>query len=159
MKFRVGSGFDIHRLEAGRPLRLGGVDIPHPAGLVGHSDGDVLLHAMIDALLGATGLGNIGQRFPDTDSRYKNADSRELLGEVARQVRDMGFGIANIDSNILAEQPRLLPWLAAMASNAASAAGVSSEQITVKAKTMEGLGPIGKGEAIAAEAVVLVYAP
>jgi 2-C-methyl-D-erythritol 2,4-cyclodiphosphate synthase len=114
---------------------------------------------MIDALLGATGLGNIGQRFPDTDSRYKNADSRELLGEVARQVRDMGFGIANIDSNILAEQPRLLPWLAAMASNAASAAGVSSEQITVKAKTMEGLGPIGKGEAIAAEAVVLVYAP
>ena len=158
MKIRVGIGFDIHRLEAGRPFVLGGVRIPHATGLAGHSDGDALFHAMIDALLGAAGLGNIGERFPDTDARYANADSALLLGETARLVRGQGFGIGNVDSTILAEQPRLLPYVAAMASNAARALGIEPERISVKAKTMERLGAIGREEAIAAEAVALVYA-
>lgn len=159
MKIRVGIGFDIHRLEAGRPLLIGGVRVPGPKGLLGHSDGDVLLHAIIDALLGAAGLGTIGERFPDTDSRFRDADSAVLAGEAAGLVRSLGFSIGNVDSNILAEQPRLQPYFAEMAARSAAALGVSPAQVSVKARTMEGLGAIGREEAIAAEAVVLLYLP
>jgi 2-C-methyl-D-erythritol 2,4-cyclodiphosphate synthase len=152
---RVGIGFDIHRLEAGRPLLLGGVRIPGPRGLVGHSDGDVLFHAMIDALLGASGLGSIGAHFPGT-GRWEGADSGSLLARVGGQVREAGFEIGNLDSNILAEEPRLMPYFREMEARAASALGLSPDQVSVKAKTLEGLGAIGRGEAIAAEAVALV---
>jgi 2-C-methyl-D-erythritol 2,4-cyclodiphosphate synthase len=155
---RVGIGFDIHRLRAGRPLLLGGVRIPHPAGLVGHSDGDVLFHAMIDAILGGAGLGNIGERFPDTDPRFDGADSGLLLAEAARLARNHGFSIANIDSNILAERPRLQPYFREMEARATSILDLAPGQVGIKAKTFEGLGPIGRGEAIAAEAVALLTA-
>lgn len=158
MRIRVGLGFDIHRLEAGRVLVLGGVRIPHPKGLLGHSDGDALCHAIIDSLLGAAGLGNIGERFPETDSRYKDADSVELLAHVGRLVRGQGLAIGNVDCNVLAEEPRLQSYFAEMAANAAAALSVPVGQISVKARTMEKLGPIGRGEAIAAQAVALVYA-
>lgn len=157
MKVRVGIGFDIHRLVADRPLLVGGVRIPYPKGLAGHSDGDVLLHAMIDALLGATGLGSIGEHFPDTDPRFSGRDSLDLLGAVAQLVRDAGFDVGNIDSNVIAEEPKLFPYFRSMESSTASKLGLLPSQVTVKAKTMEGLGSIGRGEAIAAQAVALVY--
>jgi 2-C-methyl-D-erythritol 2,4-cyclodiphosphate synthase len=159
VKIRIGLGFDIHRLEAGRPLVLGGVRIPHSSGLAGHSDADALFHAMSDALLGAARLGNVGTRFPDTDPRYKDADSGLLLAEVSRLVREAGLSIGNIDCNILAEEPRLQGYCASMEANSAEALGVGPDQVSVKARTFEKLGPIGRGEAIAAEAVALVYAP
>lgn len=159
MNIRVGLGFDIHRLELERPLLLGGVRVPYPKGLVGHSDGDALFHAVTDALLGAAGIGNIGDQFPDTDPRYKDVDSSILLGEAARIVRGHGFEIGNIDANIRADEPRLSVYFRQMESNAAAAMGVDSAQVNVKAKTMEGLGSIGRGEAIAADAVALVYTP
>lgn len=159
MNIRVGAGFDIHKLESDRPLLLGGVRIPFEKGLVGHSDGDVLFHAMTDALLGAAGLGNIGQYFPDTDPAYDNADSGLILHEAVCMVRGHGFEIANLDSTIIAEEPRLMPYLGQMQANTASATGTVPGCVQVKAKTMEGLGPIGRGEAIAAHAVVLIYKP
>lgn len=159
MKIRVGLGFDIHRLEGERPLVLGGVRIPHMTGLAGHSDGDAVFHAIIDALLGAAGLSSIGERFPDTDDRYKDVASTILLEEAGRMVRSAGFEIGNVDCNILAQRPRLSPYFASMGANGASALGVNPNQILVKAKTMDGLGPIGREEAIAAEAVALVYVP
>lgn len=147
----VGFGFDIHRLAPGRALRLGGVEIPHPRGLAGHSDGDVLLHAVIDALLGAAGRGDIGERFPDTDPAWKDADSAGLLRRVMEELKDAG-AVVNLDVTVLAEEPKLAPHRAAITTRLASLLGTS--RVSVKAKTMEGLGPVGAGEAIACYAVV-----
>ena len=153
---RSGIGWDSHRLEAGRPFVLGGVRIEHDHGPVGHSDADVLTHAIIDALLGAAGLGNIGQLFPDTDPRYKGTSSLKFLTEAVNLLWQNGFQIENIDSNILAEKPKLLPYFPAMRQTMAAAAGIPVEKIFVKAKTMEGVGEIGTEEAIAAQAIVLL---
>ncbi len=157
MKVRIGIGYDIHRLEPGSRLILGGVPIPHDKSLVGHSDGDVLLHAITDALLGACGLGNIGERYPDTDPRYSGVDSRELLRDTAALVRRKGYRIGNIDSNILAERPRLLEYFPAMKDSIAEVMDISVDDIHVKAKTMEHLGAVGAEDAIAAQAVALVF--
>ncbi len=157
MKIRIGIGYDIHRLEPGSRLILGGVPIPHDKSLVGHSEGDVLLHAITDALLGACGLGNIGERYPDTDPRYSGVDSRELLRDTAALVRRKGYRIGNIDSNILAERPRLLEYFPAMKDSIAEVMDISVDDIHVKAKTMEHLGAVGAEDAIAAQAVALVF--
>lgn len=157
MNVRIGIGFDIHRLALDRKLMLGGVDIPHDKGLIGHSDGDVLLHAITDALLGACGLGNIGERFPDTDSRYEGIASCVLLRDTAELIRHKGYEIGNIDSNILAERPKLSPHLRSMQESIATALGMSADHVHVKAKTMEHLGSVGAEEAIAAQAVALVF--
>ena len=156
MKFRVGLGFDLHRLGPGAHLILGGVEIPHNRSFIAHSDGDVLCHAIVDALLGAAGLGNIGERFPDTDQKYKGMSSLKFLADTTTLLSQNGFRIENIDSNILAEKPKLLPHFPAMREKIAAAAGVSIDRISIKAKTMEGAGSIGAEEAIAAEAVALV---
>ena len=158
MKFRIGVGFDLHRLGPASSLILGGVEIPHTKGLIGHSDGDVLCHAIVDALLGAAGLGNIGQLFPDTDPRYKGVSSLKFLTEAVNLLWQSGFQIENIDTNILAEKPKLLPYFPAMRQTMAAAAGIPVEKISIKAKTMEGIGEIGAEEAIAAQAVALVSA-
>ncbi len=155
---RIGQGFDAHALVKGRKLVVGGVGIPFDKGLAGHSDADVLVHAVCDALLGAAALGDIGRHFPDTDPKYKNADSRVLLREVAAKVREAGFSIANIDATIIAEAPRMALHLPAMAANLAEDLGIQPGQVNVKAKTAERLGAIGRGEGIAAEAVVLLQA-
>jgi 2-C-methyl-D-erythritol 2,4-cyclodiphosphate synthase len=157
VKFRIGIGFDLHRLEPGNVLILGGVSIPHNKSLVGHSDGDVLAHAITDALLGASGLANIGELFPDTDERFRGVTSLYFLKKSAELIRGKGFEIGNIDSNILAERPRLLPYFGQMKEVIASALGVNVDQVHIKAKTMEKVGPIGAEEAIAAEAVSLLY--
>ena len=157
MKFRIGIGFDLHRLEPGSVLILGGVSIPHNKSLIGHSDGDVLAHAITDALLGASGMANIGELFPDTDERFKGVASLYFLKKSAELIRGKGFEIGNIDSNILAERPRLSPYFGQMKEVIAGALGVSVDQVHVKAKTMEKVGPIGAEEAIAAEAVSLLY--
>jgi 2-C-methyl-D-erythritol 2,4-cyclodiphosphate synthase len=157
VRSRVGIGFDIHRLAPDYPLRIGGVDIPHEKGLVGHSDGDALLHAITDALLGASGLGTIGERFPDTDARYRGIASDVLLHETAILVRENGFQIGNVDSNVLAERPRLQPYLQLMQAKIAEVLDLPTEAVAVKAKTMEGLGSIGGEEAIAAQAIVIVF--
>lgn len=154
--FRAGLGYDIHRLVEGRPLILGGVTIPHDRGLLGHSDADVLCHAVADALLGAAGLGDIGQHFPDSDPRYHGADSRQLLRRAATMVRDAGWEIASVDSVVVAEAPRLQPYKRAMEGELAKAMGISPSQVSVKATTHEGMGPQGRGEAISAQAVVLL---
>lgn len=156
MKFRIGLGFDLHRLTNGTQLMLGGVAIPHTKSFIAHSDGDVLCHAVVDALLGAAGLGNIGERFPDTDSKYKGMASLTFLAETAGLLLQNGFRIENIDTNILAEKPKLLPHFPAMREKIASTVGVSIDRISIKAKTMEGLGEIGTEQAIAAQAVALV---
>ncbi len=153
---RVGQGWDIHRLVAGRPLRLGGVEVPSARGLLGHSDGDVVLHAVTDALLGAMAAGDIGQRFPDTDPRYRGIDSAALLAEVVRLASARGYRIGNVDVTILAEQPQLAPHVPAMQRRLAELLGVATEQVGIKAKTTEGLGAIGAGDAIAALAVAAV---
>jgi len=158
VKFRIGVGFDLHRLGPASHLILGGVEIPHTKGLIGHSDGDVLCHAIVDALLGATALGNIGQLFPDTDPRFKGVSSLKFLTETVNLLWQNGFQIENVDANILAEKPKLLPYFAAMRETMAAAAGIPVERIFVKAKTMEGVGEIGTEEAIAAHAVALVSA-
>ena len=156
MDFRIGEGWDIHALVPGRRLVLGGVEIPHSAGLLGHSDADVLLHAITDALLGAAGLGDIGTHFPDTDVAFAGADSGVLLQEAARRVRAQGYAIGNVDSTVVAQSPRLAAHKEAMRANIASALGITPEQVNVKAKTAERLGPVGQGLAMEARAVVLL---
>ena len=153
---RIGQGFDVHALVSGRKLIIGGVDIPHDKGLDGHSDADVLLHALCDALLGAAALGDIGRHFSDTDARYKNADSRLLLREVSRLVQEAGYRVVNIDATIIAQAPKMAPHVSAMVNNIAADLGLSRGQVNVKAKTTERLGFTGRGEGIAAEAVVLL---
>jgi 2-C-methyl-D-erythritol 2,4-cyclodiphosphate synthase len=153
---RIGQGFDVHALITGRKLMVGGVDIPHEKGLDGHSDADVLLHALCDALLGAVALGDIGRHFPDSDSRYKNADSRMLLREVSRLVQEAGYRIVNIDATIIAQAPKMAPHIPSMVNNIAADLGLSRGQVNVKATSTEGLGFAGRAEGIAAEAMVLV---
>jgi len=153
---RIGQGFDVHRIVAGRKLIIGGVTIPFDKGLEGHSDADVLIHAVCDALLGAAALGDIGRHFPDTDPKYKNADSRALLREVASKVKQAGFSVANVDATIIAQAPKMAPRIPAMIANIAADLGIGSGQVNVKAKTAERLGAIGRGEGIAAEAIALL---
>ena len=156
MTIRIGEGWDIHALVEGRALILGGVDIPFPKGLLGHSDADALLHAISDALLGAAALGDIGTHFPDTDVQWKGANSGLLLSEIAKRVRAQGFEIGNVDSTIIAQAPKLSPFISAMRENIAHALSVSVSQVNVKAKTAEKLGPVGEGLAMEARAVVLL---
>jgi 2-C-methyl-D-erythritol 2,4-cyclodiphosphate synthase len=158
ISMRVGQGFDVHALVAGRRLIIGGVDIPFDQGLDGHSDADVLLHAITDALFGAAGLGDIGRHFPDTDARYKGADSRELLRECGRKLAAAGFAIVNIDSTIIAQAPKMAPHTPRMQANIAADLGLAVSAVNVKAKTTERLGFAGRGEGIAAEAIALVVA-
>lgn len=156
---RIGQGFDVHALVAGRRCIIGGVDIPHDQGLDGHSDADVLLHAICDALLGAAALGDIGKHFPNTDARYKGIDSRELLRHVAALLRSKGYVPANIDATVIAEAPKLAPHIAIMCANIASDCGIGLDAVNVKATTSERLGYTGRGEGIAAEAVCLIQRP
>ncbi len=155
---RVGQGWDTHALVAGRPLILGGVRIEWDKGLLGHSDADVLLHAITDALLGAAGLGDIGRHFPDTDVQYKGADSVRLLAEAARRVRGQGWQIGNIDATIIAQAPKLAPYLPAMCERIAQALDVSASQVNLKAKTAEKMGPVGEGQSMEAQAIALLLA-
>lgn len=153
---RIGHGYDVHRLVEGRDLIVGGVKIEYEKGLLGHSDADVLLHAVADALLGAAALGDIGGMFPDTDDRFKGADSRVLLREVVAAVRAQGYAVGNIDATVIAQRPKMKPYIAQMAQNIADDCGVSVSQINVKATTEEKLGFTGSGEGIAAHAVCLL---
>ena len=154
--FRIGEGWDIHALVPGRALVLGGVHIPHPTGLLGHSDADVLLHAITDALLGAAALGDIGTHFPDTDAAFRGADSSVLLTEAARRVRALGYQIGNIDSTIVAQAPRLAAHIPQMRAQISEALALEIDQVNVKAKTAERLGPVGQGLAMEARAVVML---
>jgi 2-C-methyl-D-erythritol 2,4-cyclodiphosphate synthase len=156
MNFRIGEGWDIHALVEGRKLILGGVEIPHTKGLLGHSDADALLHAITDALLGAAGLGDIGTHFPDTDAQFKGADSTVLLAEAAKRVRACGFEIGNVDSTVIAQAPKLAPHIAAMRARIAQVLGVQVGQVNVKAKTAEKMDAVGEGHAMEARAVVLL---
>ena len=156
LPLRIGEGWDTHQLVAGRPLVLGGVTIPHTHGLLGHSDADALLHAITDALLGAAGLGDIGQHFPDTDERFKGADSVTLLQAAAGRVRDAGYQVVNIDSTIVAQAPKMAPHIGAMRSRIAAALGLAEDAVNVKAKTAEKMGPVGEGRAIETRAVCLL---
>ena len=156
MNLRIGEGWDVHALVAGRPLVLGGVTVPFHLGLMGHSDADVLLHAITDALLGAAALGDIGRHFPDTDPTFKGADSMVLLVEAARRVQAAGWAIGNIDSTIVAQAPKLMPHIPAMCARIAEALDLALDQVNVKAKTAEKLGPVGMGQAMEARAVVLL---
>lgn len=156
MEFRVGQGFDVHALAPDRKLILGGVTIPHPLGLLGHSDADVLLHAITDALLGAAGLGDIGQLFPDDDARWRDADSRGLLRTALAAVRAAGWRVGNVDSTVIAQAPRIAPHVVAMRENIAFDLGIPIACVSIKGKTTERLGFVGRGEGIAAEAVVLL---
>ena len=155
--FRIGQGYDCHALVTGRSLIIGGVTIPHKTGLLGHSDADVLLHAITDALFGAAGLGDIGRHFPDTDARFAGADSRVLLREAVKRINAQGYSIANIDATIIAQAPKMAPHIQAMVDNIAEDAGIVREQVNIKAKTNEKLGYLGREEGIAAEAVALIY--
>ena len=155
--FRVGEGWDVHALVPGRKLIIGGVEIPHTLGLLGHSDADVLLHAITDALLGLALLGDIGRHFPDTDPQFKGAKSDVLLAEAARRVRAAGYEIGNVDSTVIAQAPRLAPHIAAMCESIAKALGVSVEQVNVKAKTAERMGPVGQGLAMEARAAAMLF--
>ena len=155
--FRIGEGWDVHALVPGRKLIIGGVEIPHTLGLLGHSDADVLLHAITDALLGAAALGDIGTHFPDTDARFKGADSTVLLAEAARRVRAEGWQIGNIDTTVIAQAPKLAPHIAAMRAAIARTLGLELGQVNVKAKTAEKLGPVGQGLSIEARAAVLLF--
>ena len=153
---RIGQGFDVHALVAGRKLILGGVDIPHHLGLLGHSDADALLHAITDAILGAAGLGDIGRLFPDTDAAYAGADSRVLLREAMRRVREAGWQVVNVDATIIAQQPKISPHAPTMVANIAADLGVDVACVNVKGKTCEKLGFLGRQEGIATQAVVLL---
>ena len=156
MNFKIGEGWDIHALVPNRKLILGGVEIAHSAGLLGHSDADVLLHAITDAVLGAAGLGDIGRHFPDTDVQFKGADSAVLLAEAMRRVRAQGYELLNVDSTVIAQAPKLAPHMGAMCASVARALGVDVSQVNVKAKTAEKLGPVGMGQSIEARAVALL---
>ncbi|KAB2892409.1 MAG: 2-C-methyl-D-erythritol 2,4-cyclodiphosphate synthase [Burkholderiaceae bacterium] len=155
--FRIGEGWDVHALVPGRRLMIGGVQVPHTAGLLGHSDADVLLHAITDALLGAAALGDIGTHFPDTDARFRGADSAVLLAEAARRVRAAGWEIGNVDSTVVAQAPRLAAHIPAMRERIAQALVLDVGQVNVKAKTAERLGPVGQGLAIEARAAALLF--
>ena len=154
--FRIGEGWDIHALVEGRKLMLGGIEVPHSKGLLGHSDADALLHAITDALFGAAGLGDIGTHFPDTDAAFKGADSAVLLAEAARIVRAKGFLIGNVDSTIIAQAPKLAPHISTMRERIAGILGIAPDCVNVKAKTAEKMGPVGQGLAIEARALVLI---
>ena len=154
--FRIGHGYDVHRLVEGRRLILGGVDIPYERGLLGHSDADVLVHAIMDAILGAAALGDIGKLFPDTDERYAGADSLKLLAKVMRVLRAAGFELGNVDATVIAQRPKLAAYIDNMRANIAAAAGVQVSQVSVKATTEEKLGFTGDGSGIAAHAVALI---
>ncbi len=158
MNFRIGEGWDVHALVAGRKLILGGVEIPFALGLLGHSDADVLAHAITDALLGAAALGDIGTHFPDTEARFEGANSLLLMTEAARRVRAKGFEISNLDSTVIAQAPKLMPFIAAMRAQIAQALALTPDQVSVKAKTAEKMGPVGQGQAIEARAIILIYA-
>ncbi|MFM1926345.1 MAG: 2-C-methyl-D-erythritol 2,4-cyclodiphosphate synthase [Pseudomonadota bacterium] len=156
MNIRIGEGWDVHALAPDRKLVLGGVEIAHSMGLLGHSDADVLLHAITDAVLGAAGLGDIGRHFPDTDAQFKGANSAVLLAEAMQRVRAKGWELVNVDSTIIAQAPKLAPHMAAINASVAKALGVSVEQVNVKAKTAEKLGPVGLGQSMEARAVALL---
>jgi len=153
---RIGQGFDVHALVPGRPLIIGGVNIPHHLGLLGHSDADILLHALVDALLGAAGQGDIGQLFPDSDPNYRDADSRHLLRQAWSQVKNQGWQIVNIDATIHAQAPKMAPHIPKMQANIGTDLGLASQQINIKAKTNESLGYLGRQEGMAANVVVLL---
>jgi 2-C-methyl-D-erythritol 2,4-cyclodiphosphate synthase len=153
---RIGQGFDVHALAAGRRLVIGGVHVPHPKGLQGHSDGDVLLHAICDALLGAVALGDIGRHYPDTDPAWRGVDSRVLLRGVAKKLAAAGYRVVNVDATILAQAPRMAPHIPEMVANIAADLGLPQEAVSVKAGSTESLGFVGRGEGIAAQAVALV---
>lgn len=157
MQFRIGEGWDIHALVEGRKLMLGGVEIPFHKGLLGHSDADALLHAITDALLGAAALGDIGTLFPDTDVQFKGADSAVLLAEAMRQVRAQGLAIGNVDCTVIAQAPKLAAFKLPMRERIASILGITIDQVNVKAKTAEKMGPVGEGLAMEARAVVLLF--
>lgn len=156
MNFRIGEGWDVHALVPGRKLILGGVQIPHTTGLLGHSDADVLLHAITDAVLGAAGLGDIGRHFPDTDPQFKGANSSALLDEAMRRIRAQGWELVNVDSTIVAQAPKLATYMAAINASVAQALEARLDQVNVKAKTAEKLGPVGQGQSIEARAVALL---
>ena len=158
-RIRIGEGWDVHALVAGRPLILGGVEIPHTMGLLGHSDADALCHAITDALFGALALGDIGHHFPDTDERFKGADSLALLAEAGRRVNSAGWHVANIDSTIVAQAPKMAPHILAMRQRLSTALAIGLDQVSVKAKTAEKMGPVGEGKAIEARAMVLLFKP
>lgn len=158
MPIRVGYGYDVHRLVTGRELMLGGVHIPFTQGLAGHSDADVLLHAVCDAILGALALGDIGVHFPDTDSSFKDIASLELLSRVVHMAREKGYEVGNIDVSLVAERPKIASYTVEMRENIAKASGIASDRVGIKATTAEGLGPMGRGEGMAAHAVVLLKA-
>jgi 2-C-methyl-D-erythritol 2,4-cyclodiphosphate synthase len=155
---RIGQGWDVHALVQGRALVIGGVTIAHTHGLLGHSDADVLLHAITDALLGAAALGDIGRHFPDTDARFKGADSWALLQHTARLVQEAGYTIGNIDSTVVAQAPKLAPYIEAMRQRIADALSLDVRQVNVKAKTAEKMGPVGLGQSIEAQAIALIHA-
>jgi len=155
--FRIGQGYDCHALVEGRKLIIGGVTIPHTTGLLGHSDADVLLHAITDALLGAAGLGDIGRHFPDTAAEFAGADSRALLREAVKRVAAAGYAVGNVDATIIAQRPKMAPHIAAMVAHVADDLGIAVRQVNIKAKTNEKLGYLGREEGIAAEAVALIY--
>jgi 2-C-methyl-D-erythritol 2,4-cyclodiphosphate synthase len=155
-EFRIGHGFDVHRFRRGRKLVLGGIEIPHPKGLIGHSDADVLLHALINALLGAMGESDIGTHFPDSDSRYKGISSTKLLGKILLMMRRKGFTLVNADVTVIAQEPKLAPYYAAIKKNVANQLKAAEKQINIKATTTERLGWIGKGAGMAATAVILL---
>ena len=157
MNFRIGEGWDVHALVPGRKLILGGVEVPHTVGLLGHSDADVLLHAITDALFGAAALGDIGRHFSDTDPQFKGADSAVLLAEAVRRVRAKGFEIGNVDSTIVAQAPKLAPHIEKMRERIAQVLALEVDQVNVKAKTAEKMGPVGLQQAMEARAVVLLY--
>ncbi len=154
---RIGEGWDVHALVEGRKLILGGVEIPYDKGLLGHSDADVLLHAITDALVGAAALGDIGTLFPDTDPQFRGADSAVLLAEAARRVQDEGYAIGNIDCTVIAQAPKLMPYKAAIRTRIAAVLGLEEGQVNVKAKTAEKMGPVGEGRSIEARAAVLLF--
>ncbi|MBV7416977.1 2-C-methyl-D-erythritol 2,4-cyclodiphosphate synthase [Comamonas sp. CMM03] len=157
MNFRIGEGWDTHALVPGRKLIIGGVEIPHVTGLLGHSDADVLLHAITDALLGGASLGDIGRHFPDTDPEFRGANSVLLLTEAARRVREKGWEIGNVDSTVVAQAPKLAPHIPAMRERIAQALGVTLDQVNVKAKTAEKLGPVGQLQSMEARAAALLF--
>ncbi|MFZ6847486.1 2-C-methyl-D-erythritol 2,4-cyclodiphosphate synthase [Undibacterium sp. RuRC25W] len=155
--FRIGQGYDCHALVSGRKLIIGGVDIPHTTGLLGHSDADVLLHAITDAIFGSAALGDIGRHFPDTDVRFSGADSRVLLREAAKRLGEAGYAIGNLDATIIAQAPKMAPHIPKMVQHIAEDLQIDASQVNIKAKTNEKLGYLGREEGIAAEAVVLVF--